>query len=202
MFLEDLLGAKDFLEEVEKLARDFRQKHSLPKIHQLGLVTESVERSAKELEEKGIGPFFLAEGSPIFWKERGKEKEFTGKMGLAYFKGIELELLEPGEGSDFYRQSLDLSGKVVVQHLGFLVPDVDSWAEKLIQEGYELWVRGRLGAGPLRIDFAYMDTAEDAGIIIEFISWRLVGLKFNPRPGLVHFLGRLEKWSGKRCWKM
>jgi hypothetical protein len=180
------------------LAGDFRQKFGLPQIHQLGLVVPDLVKAADELERKGIGPFFLAQGSPVRWTERGMGKSFTGALGLAFFQGYELELLEPGQGSDFYRRSLDPEGRIVVQHLGLLVEDVDDWAKKLESKGYPVWVRGKIKTGPISTEFAYMDTESEAGLVIEFISWKIFGVRFSPRPGLIHTLGRIEKWSGKR----
>jgi len=198
MQFAELLSAKNFREAVHSLARDFRTKHALGKIHQLGLVVPEVEQAAKALEAKGIGPFFIASGSPVLWNERGVDKKFRGKMGLAYHQGLELELLEPGQGSDFYRNHLDPKGGIVIQHLGFLCKDVDESAKKLESAGFPTWVRGRLKSFPLTTEFAYMDTISETGFIIEFISWRLLGIPFSPPPSLIHTLGRLEKWSGKR----
>lgn len=197
-FLKDLMRADDFGSAVKALAHDFCVQHGLPTIHQLGLVVPDVEAAARELEGQGIGPFFIAEGAPVLWCERGQEREVRLKLGLAYYQGFELEPLEPGEGSEFYGQSLDPEGRTVVQHLGFLVRDVDRWAERLVSAGFPLWVRGRIKAGPLLADFAYMDTVEEAGLIMEFISMRLFGRSIGPMAGLMHGLGRLEKWSGKR----
>jgi hypothetical protein len=68
---------------------------------------------------------------------------------------VELELLELGTGSDFYRRSLDSDGRIVVQHLGFLVDEVDDWAEKLRTGGYDVWVRGAIELGPAREVYQY-----------------------------------------------
>jgi hypothetical protein len=43
-----------------------------------------------------------------------------------------------------------------------------------------------------------MDTMKEAGLIIEFISWRIFGRTFSPPAALYHAAGRLEKWWGKR----
>jgi hypothetical protein len=157
-----------------------------------------VEDAARDLEAKGIGPFFIANGSPVFWREQGQVRSIRGKMGLAHHRGFELELLEPTEGSDFYRQSLDPAGGIVVQHLGLLVQDVDEWADRLAAAGSPVWIRGKLKIGPATADFAYMDTVKEAGLIIEFISWRIFGRTFSPPAALYHAAGRLEKWWGKR----
>jgi len=202
MLFKDLLAEKDFLTAVEGLAGTHREELGLGKIHQLGLVVRDVIESAKELEEKGIGPFFIAEGSPVLWREQGEEKKFHGKMGLAYYLGIELELLEPGMGSDFYRASLDPKGEIVVQHLGFLVKDVDQGTKKFIDKGYPIKVRGQLKAGILKTDFAYMDTDKQAGFILELISWKIMGLNLAPPAIVIKALASLEKWSGKRSISM
>lgn len=197
-YFDDLLKADDFGSAVSGLARDFREKHGLPKIFQLGLAVPDVEAAAEELEKRGIGPFFIASGSPAFWHERGKERDFSGKQGLASHQGVELELLEPGEGSDFYRQHLDPDGKIVIHHLGLVVPDVDREADRLVSSGYPIWVKGKLKAGPITADFAYMDTLNDAGVIVEFICWKFMGMRVTRPPSIFHTIGRIEKWTGKR----
>jgi len=198
VFLGDVLNATDFSQAVDGLAREFRDQHELPAIHQLGLTVPDVQDAARDLEAKGIGPFFIANGSPVFWREQGQVRSIRGKMGLAHHRGFELELLEPTEGSDFYRQSLDPAGGIVVQHLGLLVQDVDEWADRLAAAGSPVWIRGKLKIGPATADFAYMDTVKEAGLIVEFISWRIFGRTFSPPAVLYHAAGRLEKWLGKR----
>ncbi len=199
IFLEDLLEKNNFEDHVDNLARDFRIRHALGKIHQLGVVVPDVEQAAANLEAKGIRPFFIASGAPVFWREKGRERSISGKMGLAYHHGIEIELLEPTRGSDFYRNSLDDQGRMKVQHLGFLVKDVDASARALENSGTPVWIRGRLKAWPTLTDFAYMEPIEEKGLIMEFISWKLLGVwPIHPPARLFHLIGCLEKWSGKR----
>lgn len=197
--LKDLLNADNFNHAVDGIAREFRERFELPEINQLGLTVSDVEKAADDLEANGIPPFFIAKGSPTMWQERGEDRSFKGKLGISYYKGVQLEPLEPGEGSDFYRQSVDPSGDIVVQHLGFLVKDVDEWAAKLNAAGYETWIRGQIKFGPSRSDFAYMDTVNDAGIIIEFISEKFWKIRFNTPASVYHLMGRIEKLTGKRC---
>jgi hypothetical protein len=198
VMLDDLFAAADFAGAANGIAGDFRRKVGLPPIHQLGLVVPDVEKAAAVLENRGIGPFFIASGSPTLWRERDSERGFKGKLGIAYRGGIELELIEPGEGSDFYRRSLDAEGRVVVQHLGFMVDDVDAWAEKFINAGCPVYVRGKLRSFPMSSDFAYMDTEREAGIVLELITWRLFGIRMNMPPAIFHGIGRIEKLIGIR----
>jgi len=198
VWLDDLMAEGNFRTAVDLLATDCRTRHGLPAVHQLGLVVPDVEAAAARLEQQGIGTFFIATGSPVYWRENGTRPAVSGKLGMAYHHGIELELLEPTVGSDFYRRSLDPDGRIVVQHLGFLVDDVDGWVERATRNGMPVQVRGRLRAWPTTTDFAYMETDEQSGLIMEFISWRLLGLPIHPPAGMFRTIGRLEKWSGKR----
>jgi len=198
LYFEDLLKADDFSKAVNELAVDFMKEYGLEKVHQVGLVVPDVEKAAKKLEDQGFGPFFIATGSPVFWKEKGFNREVSGKLGLAYHEGIELELLEPLKGSDFYTRSLDPDGRIVVQHLGFLVKGVDDWMDKAANAGTSVWVRGQLKAFPSTTDFAYMEPLEENGLIMEFINWRITGISFSPPPKLLKTVGHIEKWTGKR----
>lgn len=202
IFFDDLLHNGDFHRKVAGLSHIVRKAHAFPSLHQLGLVVPNVEQTAAELEEQGFGPFFIAKGAPVFWHEKGRACRVTGKMGLAYYSGVEIELLEPLEGSAFYRHSLDPTGRTVVQHLGFLVEDVDIWAKKLTSRGIGVWVRGRLKTGALKTDFVYMNPNEEDGLIMEFISWKLFGKPLRPVPGIAHTIGRIQKWTGRRCWSL
>jgi len=195
---EDLLNEDDLAVAVSGIAREFRNAHELPEIYQLGLVVPDVEEAARSLEARGIAPFFIAAGSPAFWRERDEERQIKGKLGLVNHQGFEIELLEPADGTDFYGQSIDPQGGIVVQHLGFMVDDVDERAESLSASGSPLWIRGGLKLGPAITDFAYMDSVEEAGIIIEFISRRFFGWRVWPMNAVFRIVARIEKWTGKR----
>jgi hypothetical protein len=200
MLLSDMLSKTNFNAGMQEVAAAFRKKAGIPfKVHQAGIVVPDVEAAAVNLESKGFGPFMIAAASLPRWTERGAESHFRGKMGMAYHDGIELELLEPGEGSDFYRQKVDPQGRPVIQHIGFLTHKVDEWADKISKMGCPVWVRGKIVIGPLSINFAYMDTTREAGTIIEFIGYRFAGIPVNPIAGLIKAAGRLQKKIGKRC---
>jgi hypothetical protein len=203
---DDLLNAADYDQAVAALALDFRTRHELPPLGQLGLVVANAEQAAAGLEARGVPPFMLLKGAAKQWRERGRDVPFSGSMGLTGYRGVELELLEPGVGSDFYGRFLDPAGGTTVQHLGFFVDDVDAWAERIVagtNGRAPLWVRGRLEVGPNSIDFSYVDAIGECGFVIEFISWRLLGRKC---PGwrcpfvLERSIGRLQKTIGVRTF--
>ena len=84
IFLEDLMSRPDFGKALDNLIPEFREKFSLPGIHQLGLVVADVEEAALHLEKQGVAPFFIATGSPAFWHERDEERSFLGKLGISH----------------------------------------------------------------------------------------------------------------------
>lgn len=198
IFLEDLMNQPDFCVELETLISEYRDKFSLPKIYQLGLVVEDVEAAALYLEEQGIDTFFIAAGSPALWLEKGEKRSFRGKLGRSYHHGVELELIEPGEGSDIYKRCLDPEGRIVVQHLAFYVDDVDAWAKKLGDASIKVLIRGVNKLGPMDTQFVYMDTEKTIGIIIEFISRKFFGLDWWPLDPVFKVVARFQKWTGKR----
>ena len=191
-YLENLLKTESFETAVDSLIHEFRNKYELPTINQLGLVVADVEKAAEYLERKGIGPFFIGSGKLAFWYERGERRSVKGKLGTAQYQGVELELLEPTEGSDFYKDSLDPQGKIIVHHLAFLVEDVAYWVKRFEEEGFPVWIQGRINYGPLRIDFVYMDTESETGYVIEFFSQRFFGLKWWPPAGFFRTLAKFQ----------
>ena len=95
MYLDDLMASGDLPGQVNNLASDLRTRYDFPPVHQLGLIVPDVEKAAGELEAQGIGPFFIGGGAPVLWRERGQDLKFKGKIGIAYHRGLEMELIEP-----------------------------------------------------------------------------------------------------------
>ncbi len=201
IYFDDLLKDDNIDVTISLIAKDFREKHHFPEVRQLGVVVPDVEDAAAELEKKGLGPFFIASDTLKFWNERGEKRIFSGKLGMAIYKGYEVELLEPGVGSTFYKTCVDDKCRMVVQHLGFLVKDVDFYRKELEKAGCASWVRGQIKSFPIVTDFAYMDSVKQAGIILEFIDMRFLGFHIKVPGAIYHNLGRLEKLTGIRCLK-
>jgi hypothetical protein len=93
---------------------------------------------------------------------------------------------------------VDEGGRMVLQHIGFLVNDVDAHTRELEKAGCATWVRGQIKSFPIVTDFAYMDTVKQAGIILEFIDMRFLGFAVKVPAGIYHSLGRMEKMIGIR----
>jgi len=201
LLFEQCLNAPDFDQYIENLVPlSFRKKYGLGKIHQLGLAVQDVEKAIPELEALGIGPFAVVENDCKFWFESGGKKNVRMKSATAYYRGVEIEPLGPVQGSHIYNKSLDPQGRFVLHHVAFSVKDVDKWTAKFIEDGFPLTLRGRVSIGPLNIDFSYLDTSKELGLLLEFCSYSIFGLTFKPLPSGFHLLGRLEKMIGKRSF--
>lgn len=115
IYLEDVLAEKSFAEATNKLSERIRVAHEFPALYQVGAVVPDVESAAKSLEQRGIGPFFIMAGPAARWREKGEHRACTLKLGLAFHQAIQLELLEPVQGSEIHKDSLDAGGKPVVR---------------------------------------------------------------------------------------
>lgn len=202
MLLEELIdnGALDeaFLTRVDGLAKEFRARYGFQTVDQLGIIVPDAIAAAEELERLGLGPFFLAEGDATQWIEDGRPGHMRGMLGSSYLKHVEMELIEGGHGTEFYRRDMDPQGCMLVQHLAFFVNDVDAWVARLSADGYRLRIRGKIYRGPSKCDFAYIDTIADSGFITEVFSHRFLGFLVK-RPAIVNtILGRLTHLLGKK----
>ncbi len=188
----------DFKQALKAIIPEFAEKFGLPEINQLGLAVADVKKAALVLEVQGVPPFFIASGAPASWIEWGEARKYQGKMGVSHHQGVELELLEPGQGSNVFLDSLDPEGRIVVHHLAYRVGDVQTWVGKFKAAGYPIWIQGTNQIGPARSQFTYMDTQKEIGVAIEFFSRSCCGLSWWPLSTLYRIIARIQKVTGKR----
>jgi len=63
-----------------------------------------------------------------------------------------------------------------IHHLGFMVQDIDKRLDACQKLGIGVLQRGTIRDIGFTVDYAYVDTVEQAGVVIEFIQWRLGAL--------------------------
>ncbi|RKX85862.1 MAG: hypothetical protein DRP57_02855 [Spirochaetes bacterium] len=100
---------------------------------------------------------------------RGKEAEYKMKVGLSYFGDMRVELIEPLEGDTLYKEFVEKHG-YGVQHLGFLVDNMEEAIKTAEEAGFRMIMDGS-GFGPDGDGhYAYLDTESTIGITIELIK--------------------------------
>ena len=197
--LREFITTGNFTAAVNKVAEPICRRCDLPGVYQLGLVVpDAVAADEAMVRDWGLDPSFMLDGEPALWIENGKELHVSGRIGLTYHQGYELELIEPRQGTDFYARDLNPDGEIFLHHFGFLVHDLDLQTARLTSQGVPLLVRGRIHSGPATADFSYLDTREEFGIITELISMRFLGLHTRIPAPLARYMGRRQTRSGKR----
>jgi catechol 2,3-dioxygenase-like lactoylglutathione lyase family enzyme len=168
----------------------------MPPLAQIGIYVKDLDKSIDRLENLfGIGPWLVLEGDLDDCVYRGRKVKAKGRIAIGYTGKIQLELIHILEGSNMY---LDTLGGLEegIHHLGFAVHNLEERLRACREAGVEVLQRGTLKQLGVTIDFAYLDTAEEAGIILEFIQTRFLGIKVSQSPGLVNTLARMQRRFG------
>jgi len=157
----------------QRLANIPEDKIILREIVHVCVVVRDVEKTAGTLAEKfGIGPFEIRLKHYPSSKAslHGEPVEYTLKFGYAKAGPIVLELVQTIEGRTIYQEFLEKHGEGL-HHIGFPAP---------LPFGSELEKWHKLGFQPLQVSrlddpeegWAYMDTQEIVGFLIEILSLR------------------------------
>jgi|GEM_PF-192308 len=160
-------------ETAKMISEDIKRQLRLPGLGQLGYVVDDINKTIAYYKDIfGIGPWVLLDERPNPCVEKGKDVAPLFKIALAYMGPVQIELIEIAEGESFHLNHVKGS-KGGVHHLGFMVHDLDQRVDACHKIGIEILQRGTIKDKGFIIDYAYLDTADQAGIILEFIRWRL-----------------------------
>jgi hypothetical protein len=218
ILLDDYISADDFPANLTALTGGFGARLGLPvRADELGLLCPDVRKAADYLTERhGAGPFFLGEGSPTKFVERGQLTPFTTRVGFGYHRGVLIELAEPGLGSTLFTPAQP-SEQILVHHLGFFArgdnlrrPDRHGrdayFLDRMHGAGYPLHVSAVLAVAGLLGRIHIFDTAaETGGLELEFLDFRLLwagGPAIRLYPWMLGLAARLQIRTGHRTLKM
>ena len=118
-------------------------KDNLPfyNLMHMGLVVDNIEETMKSLAKFGIGPFEDCpdlKGAPVF---RGKVSDASVKGMITLFGDIEMELNEPVKGNTPQQEYHDSKGEGI-QHIGFLVNDLEKESSYIKNKGIDVMLSG------------------------------------------------------------
>jgi catechol 2,3-dioxygenase-like lactoylglutathione lyase family enzyme len=148
-------------------------KSNFAKLQHVGVVVKDIKKAITYLESLGIGPFTapgVAPGKPPIFtipfkgELHGKSAEWKTTVSNAKFGDVELEILEPTEGAQALKESLDKTGEGL-HHIGFMTDDLDAEIVNFKKNGVGIWTIARQAGGG---GFLYSDPSPVGGITIEF----------------------------------
>jgi catechol 2,3-dioxygenase-like lactoylglutathione lyase family enzyme len=137
------------------------------KLHHVGVVVKDIKKAIAYFESMGIGPFGepgrpATMTIPFKGELHGKPAEWKTTISNARFGDVELELLEPTEGNQALKESLDKTGEGL-HHIGFITDNLEHEKANFKKAGIGIWTAGAAGAG-----FFYSDPSPVGGLAIEF----------------------------------
>jgi len=142
-------------------------------IAQIAIVVKDLDKTVELYEQVfGIGPWhFYTYKKPLVKKMsyHGKPAEHVNRLALSYFGPSRIELIEVVEGDSVYKDFIEKHG-YGVQHLGFLIEDMEKALDEAKTAGFSMLQDGS-GFGPDEDGhYAYLDTEDDFGVTIELIE--------------------------------
>ena len=147
---------------MEKFNIDFGQL----KVDQLGFVYRDIEKQAKVMEEiYGLSPFTFFPIVEFPTKYKGKNSSLKARAGFSQLGDTQAELIEWKEGNSPYKDFLE-QGREGLHHIGIYVDDLDPYLSEFNSRGIAILFYGEIAGGR----FAYMDTEQTFGIIVELIQ--------------------------------
>lgn len=170
----------------------------VPSLGQVGIVVRDVDEARRYYEENfGIGPWAVFQGEPVWCVNKGEKASFKGKIAMANAGAVQVELIQILEGDSIHSDFLESHGEGL-HHVGFFVRDLKERLASAREAGIEVLQHGLLRQMGLSIEYAYLDTTETGGVIIEYIEARFMGMPFPMRSPLPRIGARLAEKLGKR----
>jgi methylmalonyl-CoA/ethylmalonyl-CoA epimerase len=138
------------------------------KLHHVGLVVKDIDKAIAYLESIGIGPFMARDGVkkftiPFKGELHGKPAEWKTTISNAQLGDVQLELLEPTQGPQALKESLDATGEGL-HHIGFLVENLDAAIDHGNKNGLKIWTMSKRENGP---GFVYFEPTDTCKLAIE-----------------------------------
>ncbi|MBN2040636.1 MAG: VOC family protein [Spirochaetes bacterium] len=136
------------------------------KLVHLGLIIKDLDKTIDKLSSYGLGPFEYREippGAEEWYKDKPLKASF--KIAGVNLGGLDLELIQPVDGDSPHMEFLKNHGEGI-QHVGFLVDDVDKEVEAMKEKGAKVQLRADL---PPKMKVAYMDL-DTSGLVCELMQ--------------------------------
>ena len=150
------------------MKKDTNESSPFSQIDQVGVVVKDLDKAVEYYSSFGIGPFEPLKLKRIERTVYGKKVTDLENMSRVTRMGqVQFELVQPVSGESIQKEFLEKRGEGI-NHLGFLVDDIDKEVNKLVAKGFKVISSVRyLGGGGV----AYFDTDRIGGVLFELIQW-------------------------------
>jgi 4-hydroxyphenylpyruvate dioxygenase-like putative hemolysin len=138
------------------------------RVCQIGVIVRDLDEAVAFYEGLDIGPFESTKGAaPIFDRQMyGKPApDVKNRISTTQMGAVQLELVQPISGKSLQMEFLEKHGEGV-NHLAFVVDDLNAEVAKLVQKGFRVISSGRTA----RSAFAYLNTDKVGGVVFELIQ--------------------------------
>jgi methylmalonyl-CoA/ethylmalonyl-CoA epimerase len=136
---------------------------------QIALVVRDLDATMKTyVHDYGIGPWHVYEFNPGTIKdlrEDGEPVERSWRLAISQVGQVQWELIQPLDDESIYARFLAEKGEGL-HHVGVAVPGYDDTISALADKGRRVILGGEYGG----LNFAYLSTDEDLGVITEIFS--------------------------------
>jgi methylmalonyl-CoA/ethylmalonyl-CoA epimerase len=139
--------------------------HPFRQLHHVCIVVHDLEKAVRYYEELGMGPWYdYPKGGP-YLEFDVPDRDASDRMRYKCLDldNVQIQLCEPPPGGSPQRRFLEKHGEGVY-HLGFEVDDRDEAEVRGRELGLAVTARGKRADGS---GFAYFDTREGAGVVLE-----------------------------------
>lgn len=164
----------------------------LPPICQTGIIVPDLKKAAdyysRVLSVKKWYATRITHQEAIY---RGEPVDQHVDIVVGYMGGMQIELIcQQCDSENIYNAVLGKGGRGF-HHLGVTVSDLDKKVEMVQKAGIEplQWGTIRFGKGGVT-RYAYLDTLETAGFVLEFIETRAFGIHLGMPEWIINF-GRI-----------
>ena len=139
----------------------------IEKISQIGIVVPDMDKAIKFYEDiLGIGPINVLPREPETCELHGKETHFQLKTGFAFVGGTQLELIQVLEGTSAHSEFLEKNPQGGIHHIAVYTTDIEGDLQKFAETGVKIIAKGEY----MRSKWAYLDSTEQSGLLLELIQ--------------------------------
>ena len=144
------------------------EKSPFTRVAHIGVVVRDMDKAIAYYQSLGIGPFQPLDVKSIERKVYGKIAPDVQNLSMVAQMGpIQFELIQPVSGESVQKEFLEKCGEGI-NHLGFIVDNLDKEVTKLIKKGFKVISSGKFKGGG---GFAYFNTDKIGGVIMELVQW-------------------------------